>query len=56
MVKKTWRKKTIVKVRGGSTEYGQRPYFPAFKFWDPSLIDLRFRPPKLNLFQKFGMT
>ena len=31
-------KKTIVEVRGGwSEEYGQRPYFRAFKFWDPSL-------------------
>ena len=27
------------KIRGGrgSAEYGQRPYFRAFQFWDPSL-------------------
>ena len=57
--KKILNKKSIVKVKGGSTEYGQRPYFRALLFWDPSLSEggsLRGMGPKEELGEQGGTT
>ena len=41
MFKQIWNKGTInVLQEGVSAEYGQRPYFDHFIFWDPSLSDV----------------
>ena len=41
MKKKFYDKETILKHKGGVSQFGQRPYFYIF-FWDPSLNDNRY--------------